>query len=283
MQFYEALGCTSEPFSTSPDPAFFYRSQEHEECLQRLEISIRLRRGLNVVLGDVGTGKTTLSRTLLQILGTDDDFLFQIILDPSFKSEFQMLAALLAMYEIEPDSRSTLAYKEALRDFLFEKGVNENKIVVLIIDEGQKLTPTYIELLRNFLNFETNEFKLLQLVIMGQMELLPRIRRIRNFRDRIAMSYVLNPLNRADTKNMIIYRLQVAGYPQAEDVFTEGAYEEIYKWTQGSPRQITNLCHNALVMMFTMEASYIDANIIKLTVDRNAMALEQPEKDKVVS
>ncbi len=283
MQFYEALGCTSEPFSTSPDPAFFYRSQEHEECLQRLEISIRLRRGLNVVLGDVGTGKTTLSRTLLQILGTDDDFLFQIILDPSFKSEFQMLAALLAMYEIEPDSRSTLAYKEALRDFLFEKGVNENKIVVLIIDEGQKLTPTYIELLRNFLNFETNEFKLLQLVIMGQMELLPRIRRIRNFRDRIAMSYVLNPLNRADTKNMIIYRLQVAGYPQAEDVFTEGAYEEIYKWTQGSPRQITNLCHNALVMMFTMEASYIDANIIKLTVDRNAMALEQPEKVKVVS
>lgn len=282
MQFYEAVGCTSDPFSTSPDPAFFYRAQEHEECLQRLEISIRLRRGLNVVLGDVGTGKTTLSRTLLQSLGTDDNFLFQIILDPSFKSEFQMLAAILSMYGVEPDGRSTLAYKEALRDFLFEKGVNEDKTIVLLIDEGQKLTPTYIELLRNFLNFETNEFKLLQLIIVGQMELLPRIRRIKNFRDRIAMSYVLNPLNRADTKNMIAFRLQVAGHPKSESLFTESAYDEIYRWTQGSPRQITNLCHNALVTMFTMEAAYIDANIIRSTVDRNAMALEEPEKVAVV-
>ena len=95
MQFYEILGFNCEPFSTSPDPAFFYRSQEHEDCLQRLEISIRLRRGLNVVLGDVGTGKTTLSRMLLQNTGSDDNILFQVILDPSFKSEFQMLTAII--------------------------------------------------------------------------------------------------------------------------------------------------------------------------------------------
>ena len=281
MQFFEALGFKREPFSTSPDPAFFYRSQEHEDCLQRLEISIRLRRGLNVVLGDVGTGKTTLSRTLLQALGTEDDLLFQIVLDPSFKSEFQMLSALLSMYDIEPDGRSTLVYKDALRDFLFEKGVNEDKTIVLLIDEGQKLTPTFIEVLRNLLNFETNEYKLLQLVIMGQMELLPRIRRMKSFGDRIALFYVLNPLNREDTRNMILYRLGVAGHPDAEALFTDTAFEEIYRWTQGYPRQVTTLCHNALVSMFTMEAHYVDAGIIKLTTERNALALEQREKVKV--
>ncbi len=281
MQFYEAIGFKKEPFSTSPDPAFFYRSKEHEECLQRLEISIRLRRGLNVVLGDVGTGKTTLSRTLLQSIGTDDSFVIQIVLDPSFRSEFQMLTSLLAMYEIVPNGRSTLAYKDALRDFLYEKGVNEDKTIVLLIDEGQKLTPTYIEVLRNLLNFETNEYKLLQLVILGQMELLPRIRRIRSFRDRIAMSYVLNALNRSDTKNMILYRLQVAGYPKPDSLFTEGAFEEIYRWTQGYPRQITTLCHNVLVTMFTMEETYVDSNIVKATVDRNALALETQVKVKV--
>lgn len=281
MQFYEALGFKREPFSTSPDPAFFYRSQEHEDCLQRLEISIRLRRGLNVVLGDVGTGKTTLSRTLLQMLGTEDNFLFQIVLDPSFKSEFQMLSDLLSMYNIEPDGRSTLAYKDTLRDFLFEKGVNEDKTIVLLIDEGQKLTPTYIEVLRNLLNFETNEYKLLQLVIVGQMELLPRIRRMKSFMDRIALSYVLNPLNREDTRNMILYRLKVAEYPNPESLFTDSAFEEIYQWTQGYPRQITTLCHNVLVSMFAMEANYVDAGIVKLTVERNTLALKKPEKLEV--
>jgi general secretion pathway protein A len=281
MQFFEAVGFKKEPFSTSPDPAFLYRSKEHEDCLQRLEISIRLRRGLNVVLGDVGTGKTTLSRTLLQTLGSDEDFIVRIVLDPSFRSEFQMLTSFLSMYEIEPEGRSTLAYKEALQNFLFDKGVTEEKTIVLIIDEGQKLTPTYIEVLRNLLNYETHEFKLLQLVIMGQMELLPRIKKMRSFMDRIALSYVLNPLNREDTIKMIQYRLEVAGHQQPKTLFTDGAYEEIYKWTQGYPRQVTTLCHNSLVTMYMMEASYIDPAIVRNTVDRNALALEALEKVEV--
>ena len=281
MQFYEALGFKHEPFSTSPDPAFFYRSQEHEDCLQRLEISIRMRRGLNVVLGDVGTGKTTLSRILLQIIGADEDFCFQMVLDPSFKSEFQMLSSLLTMYEIDPDSRSTLAYKDALRDYLFEKGVEEGKTIVLLIDEGQKLTPTYIEVLRNLLNFETNEYKLLQLVLMGQMELLPRIRRARNFRDRIALSYVLNPLNRSDVRNMILFRLSVAGHPNPESLFTDAAFEEIYHWTQGYPRQVTTLCHNSLITMFIMEKERVDETAVESTISKDALALEHPKKLEV--
>jgi general secretion pathway protein A len=278
MQFYEVLGFKDEPFSTSPDPAFFYRSQEHEDCLQRLEISIRLRRGLNVILGDVGTGKTTLSRTLLQTLGNDPSFCFQVIIDPSFKSEFQMLSSLLEMYEIKSEGRSTLAYKDAFRDFLFEKGVKEEKTIVLLIDEGQKLTPTYIEVLRSLLNFETNEYKLLQLVIMGQMELLPRIRRMKSFRDRIALSYVLNPLNQEDTRDMISFRLRVAGHNNPESLFTEEAIEEIYHWTKGYPRQITTLCHNTLVTMFTMEKELVDKSVIIDTISKNILALDQPVK-----
>lgn len=281
MQFYEVLGFRREPFSTSPDPAFFYRSQEHEDCLQRLEISIRLRRGLNVILGDVGTGKTTLSRTLFQTIGSDDSIIFQMVLDPSFKSEFQMLTAMIEMYGIEPDGRSTLAYKDAVRDFLFEKGINEDKTIVLLIDEGQKLTPTYMEVLRNLLNFETNEYKLLQLVIMGQMELLPKIRRSRSFRDRIALSYVLNPLNHEDAKNMIIFRLREAGHQDPESLFTEEALEEIYYSTQGYPRQITTLCHNALVTMFTQNRRSVDRDVVAETVEKNALALEKPAKVEV--
>ena len=103
----------------------------------------------------------------------------------------------------------------------------------------------------------------------------------RSFRDRIALSYVLNPLNREDTRNMILYRLEVAGHRNSKTLFTDSAFEEIYRWTQGYPRQVTTLCHNALVSMFTMGASYIDAGIVKLTVERNTLALERPTKVEV--
>ena len=93
MSYYEALDLMAEPFTTSPDPAFFYKSSGHNSVLKRLEIAIRLKRGMSLILGDVGIGKTTLSRALLQEFTNDDEFLFHMILDPSHNSEFQFLEA----------------------------------------------------------------------------------------------------------------------------------------------------------------------------------------------
>lgn len=122
MSYFSALGLEKEPFSTSPDPEFLYHSSSHTTALKRLEIAIRLRRGLCLVLGDVGTGKTTLSRALLQSFKDDTDYIFHMILDPSYKSEFQFLLTLVKMFGITPEFKSTLDFKEALEKYLFQKG-----------------------------------------------------------------------------------------------------------------------------------------------------------------
>jgi len=262
MSYYKTLGLDREPFSTSPDPQFFYHSTSHNTALKRLEIAIRLRRGLCLILGDIGTGKTTLSRTLLQAFKDENDFIFHMILDPSFKSEFQFLFQLVKMFDIVPEFKSTLDFKEALEKYLFQKGVEENKTIILLIDEGQKITPENLEVLRTLLNYETNEYKLLQLVIMAQVELMPRITRIRNFMDRVALKYTINPLDEAETKEMIRFRLKTAGYNGLRNLFTDEAIKLIYQQTQGYPRKISMLCHDALETLIMKDSEIVDVEII---------------------
>jgi general secretion pathway protein A len=263
MSYYRIFGLEKEPFSTSPDPEFFYNSTSHDRALKRLEIAVRLRRGLSLILGDVGTGKTTLSRTLLQILKNEEGFIFHMILDPSYKSEFQFLLSLTKIFGIETEFKSTLDFKEALEKYLFQKGVEENKTIVLLIDEGQKLCPENLEVLRTLLNYETNEYKLLQLVIMAQIELLPRIKRIRNFMDRISLKYTLNPLDEAETRELIEFRLRQAGYNGRRSLFTDEAVKLIYQQTQGYPRRIAMICHDALEAIVMKELLVVEPEIIK--------------------
>ena len=246
MSYYTALGLTKEPFSTSPDPAFFFRSTSHVQALTRLEIAIRLRRGLSLILGDVGTGKTTLARTLLANFPQEEGFVFHMILDPSFESEYQFLLHLARMVGIRSVVKSTLDCREALESHLFQSGVNEQKTTVLLIDEGQKLSLDILENLRVLLNYETNEFKLLQVVIFAQMELLGRIRRIKNFIDRVALKYIINPLSGEETAQLIQFRLDSAGLSGSEVLFLPEAMTAIHRFTQGYPRKISLLCHNAL-------------------------------------
>lgn len=261
MSYYSVLGLSKEPFSTSPDPQFFYHSASHHTALKRLEIAIRLRRGLSLILGDIGTGKTTLLRTLLQAFREDNSFEFHMILDPGFKSEFQFLQSLVKMLGIAPAFKSTLDFKEALEKYLFQKGVEENKTIVLMIDEGQKITPENLEVLRTLLNYETNEYKLLQLVIMAQVELLPRVKRIRNFMDRVALKYTINPLDENETRELIEFRLRQAGHEHPNAVFSDSAIHLIYEFTQGYPRKIAMLCHDALETAVMKERSSVDAEI----------------------
>jgi general secretion pathway protein A len=263
MSYYKILNLEKEPFSTSPDPEFFYRSREHNTALQRLEIAIRLRRGLSLILGDVGTGKTTLSRTLFQSFAEEaDKFIFKMILDPNYKSEYQFLTSLAKMFGVLPDFRSTIDLQEAIEKYLFQKGVEENKTIVLLIDEGQKLSQPFLENLRTLLNYETNEYKLLQLVILAQMEILPRITKIRNFMDRVSLKYIINPLDLRETKEMIGFRLKQAGYNSGQSLFTDEAIEKIYDFTQGYPRKIALLCHNALERLVMYDRKIVDADIV---------------------
>lgn len=275
MSYYTQLGLTKEPFSTSPDPSFFFRSDSHVQALTRLEISIRLRRGLSLILGDVGTGKTTLARTLLANFPQEDGFNFHMVLDPSFDSEFQFLLHLSRLFEVPESSKSTLDCREAIQHHLFQSGVTESKTTVLMIDEGQKLSLDMLENLRVLLNYETNEYKLLQVVIFAQMELLGRLRRVRNFIDRVALKYIINPLNEEETGEMIQFRLRSAGLSAERTLFTPGAIRAIYRFTQGYPRKISLVCHNALESLVMHEQPLIDEPLVDALIREESRWLHE--------
>ncbi len=266
MSYYRALGFEREPFSTSPDPEFFYSSREHDRAFTNVLIELRLKRGLSVVLGDVGTGKTTLSRKLVQDLRKRDDCIFHIMLDPSFENRSLFMHSIVKNFGIPLEAGSqgpTLTdLREATERFLFQKGVVENKSVVLIIDEAQKLDPMSMEALRLLLNYETNQFKLLQLVLLGQNELLTSIQQIPNFMDRISFKTRLNPLDLEEMKELIFFRIEQAGYRSKMDLFLQDALSEIYQFTKGYPRQVTMLCHKALKTMLMRNKSVVDRALV---------------------
>jgi general secretion pathway protein A len=272
MSYYSSLGLSKEPFSNSPDPEFFYESTEHKAALMRLLVEIRLRRGLSVILGDVGVGKTTLSRKLFQMLKERSDILFYMIMDPTAGSDELFLESLVRTFNIRDQIQGTpsiLDYKEAIKKYLFQKGVEENKTIVLVVDEAQKLNAESLEILRVLLNYETNEYKLLQLVLFSQMELLPRIKEINNFFDRIVLKYVINPLDEQDTHDLINFRLRHSGFSPEMKLFTDDAVSEIQHYSQGYPRKINLICHNALRSLITGNKTVIDGSLIRDLVARS--------------
>jgi len=274
MSYYKLLGLEKEPFSTSPDPAFFYQSKEHKSALYRLRNAIELRRGLSVVLGDVGTGKTTLSRKLVQFLSAEPNLIVAVILNPIYESEEQFLAELAERFHLPINADSigelkTLDYLKLLEKFLFENGVERNQTIVLLIDEAQQVINPCLEILRSLLNYESNEFKILQLILMGQMELLPRLSSMKNFWDRIALKYVLNPLEEDEVKEFIGFRLEAAGYASRYPLFSDAAIRAIYNYTQGYPRKITMLCHDALEYLVMHKKELADKEVIDDLIKRD--------------
>ena len=270
MSYYRILGLDREPFSTSPDPAFFYQSEKHRAALANLLIEFRLKRGLSVVLGDIGTGKTTLGRKLIQLLKERDGFIFHMVLDPTYPSEelfFNDLTRTLGI-DVPAPNPTVVDYREALERFLFRRGVEERQNVVLIIDEAHKLSPMSLEALRVLLNYETNNAKLLQLVLLGQMELLPILRDMPNLADRISLKSTLSPLGVQETRELIDFRLQEAGYRSRLPLFASDAVERIYQYTEGYPRRIAMLCHQALRYLAAHQGRCVDQELVDGLIQR---------------
>ncbi|MDD5218553.1 MAG: AAA family ATPase [Candidatus Omnitrophica bacterium] len=273
MSYYRILGFDTEPFSTSPDPEFFYLTRDHEAALTNVLIELRLRRGLSVILGDVGTGKTTLSRKLIRCLKERGDFIVNFVLDPCFENEHLFLSSLIRNFEVNVDQycsssdglgkTTVLDLKEALEKFLYQKCIIENRTVTLIVDEAQKLTESTIEMLRVILNYETNENKLLQLVLLGQLELHSKIMKIPNFLDRISFKYVLNPLGVSETRDMINFRIKKAGYKSNAYLFLDDAIQLIHKVSKGYPRKITLWCHRALKALVMRRKWVVDEGLMR--------------------
>ena len=239
MSYHTLLGFKKEPFSTSPDPEFFYLTREHDMALTNILIEMRLKRGLTVIFGDVGTGKTTLSRKLVQELKNRGDMIFHMILNPSFENEEQFLTSLVRNFNIDyssgaqPSVTNILDLRDMIERFLIQKSVDEKFTTILIIDEAQKLNLTSLEVLRVLLNFETNEYKLIQLVLLGQIELYGKIVNMPNFLDRISFKYTLNPLGPQETREMIQFRIKTAGYMTSIPLFNDEAISEIYNYSRG--------------------------------------------------
>jgi len=276
MEYYKILNLQKEPFSNSPEPDFFYQSEQHLACLQKLELAIRLRRGLNVIIGEVGTGKTTLCRQIILRFSRSDDDRKQIethlIMDPSFSDAQQFLAtvAKLLGVKVTKNEANEWQLKENIKNYLFKKGIDEGKIVVLIIDEGQKLPSFCLEILREFLNYETTEYKLLQIVIFAQREFEPLLQAHANFADRINEYSFLPPLNFKNTRNMIKFRIARASANPSTvpSLFSLPAKWAIYRSTKGYPRKIIALCHQAILATIIQNRTKAGFFLVRSCADR---------------
>lgn len=268
MSYYRLLGLEREPFSTSPDPLFFYQSPQYRDTLANLIIEFRLRRGLSVILGDVGMGKTTLGRKLVLLLRERSGFVFHLILDPTYPSIelfFHELTRTLAI-DLPHPTPSLVDYRDALERYLFRRALEEHQTIVLIIDEAHKLNALSLEVLRVLLNYETNESKLLQLVLLGQMELLPVLLGLPNVADRISLKGTLRPLDRGETREMIEFRLKQAGYQSRAPLFAEDAIQTIHDYTGGYPRRIAMLSHHALRYLVMHKGRCVSRELVQYLI-----------------
>jgi len=261
---YKAFfGFVDNPFSVTCDPEFFFASSRHEDAFSNLVYGIQQRKGILVVSGEIGTGKTTLCRTLLSRLS--ENVKTALILNPSF-SETQLLQLILRDLGMMTRSKDKLSLIETLNNFLLEQSALGNN-VVLIIDEAQNLKVPQLEQIRLLSNLETEKSKLLQIILVGQPELLEKLRltELRQLNQRVTVRYHILPLEKPEVDQYIRHRLRIAsrsqnGHLPAE--FTDKALDTIYLFTKGTPRLINILCDRALLAGMVQETKMIDEKII---------------------
>jgi general secretion pathway protein A len=259
------FGLKENPFKLVPEPRYLFLSEHHRDALNCLIYGIEEKKGFILVTGGIGTGKTTICRSLLASLG--DSVETALIFNTAI-SEIELLETMMTEYGIAaPGGQSSKKiYVDALNAFLLAKFA-AGKNVVLLIDEAQNLSHGVLEQVRMLSNLETEREKLIQIVLIGQPELnealmLPALRQLN---ERITVRHDLRPLSPDDVRSYIEYRLQVAGGPGSIR-FTAGAFRLLYDYTEGIPRRINAVCDRALLIAYTKGVSAIDRKLVKLAV-----------------
>lgn len=242
-QFY---GFRESPFNITPDPRFLFMSDRHREAYDHVLFGVRERKGFVQLTGEVGAGKTTLCRAVLEELGPG--YVTALILNPCLTPDQMLRTVLLELgLPVEGDRVGNL---ETLNRFLLEQ-LSAGTDVVLLIDEAQDLSAESLEQVRLLSNLETDQRKLLQIVLIGQPELRDKLndRSLRQLRQRITVRYHLTPLSRREIERYIGHRLQVAGGNGRPD-FTRLAMSAIHRYSGGVPRLINAVCDKALLAGF---------------------------------
>jgi general secretion pathway protein A len=258
--YAEFYGLKELPFALTPDPRFIYFTPSHTEVMANLHYGIESGKGLVVVTGEVGTGKTTILRWMMQRL--DRTVLVAYIFNPrlSVPEFYQHVATLLDVQKWETKSDLLLELGRAL-----ESRHSRGLRTVLIIDEAQGLSPHVLEEIRLLSNFESNTAKQLQIVLTGQPELRDVLNNpdLRQLKQRVALRCVIKPLpNVEETDRYITSRLLVAG-AERTDVFSPGAIDYIFRCSEGIPRNINNLCDNALLAGYAAGEITVGSEIIE--------------------
>lgn len=235
-----------------------YYSSEHEEALVRLVYAIKHNKGAVMLSGEIGCGKTMLSRVFIQQL-PDSEFDVGLMTNPSLEP-IDFLKEAIYQIGLNSQSNSKPELLNILNNRMLENTKN-NRSMLLIIDEAQLIYKDTFEEIRLLLNFQLNDRYLLNLVLLGQPELRDVIRGYKQLDQRIAIRYHLNPLNPDDAGKYISFRLEKAG--RRESIFTPAAIDEIYNYSQGIPRKINNVCDLSLLIGFSVKAQKIDNDIVR--------------------
>ncbi len=247
------------PFNLTPNPRFLFFSAKHREAFNHLLYGIRERKGFVQLTGEVGAGKTTLCRAMLEQLGPN--FSTALILNPVLDAD-QLMKAIAMELNLPVKGLDRLETVAEINRFLLQQ-VERNKETVLIIDEAQDLTAELLEQVRLLSNLETDERKLLQIVLMGQPELRDRLNEhgLRQLRQRITIRYHLKPLRRNEVGHYVQHRLEVSGANGAP-YFTAAALWRIYNYSKGIPRLINAICDKCLLAGYVAQRGKIDFGMV---------------------
>mgnify|MGYP001600345553 CR=1 FL=1 len=257
--YLEFYGLKQPPFDITPNPRFLFHSTKHREAFNHLLYGIRERKGFVQLTGEVGAGKTTLCRALLEQL--DGNFSTALILNPVLSGD-ELMKAIATEFGLDVKGKDRLETLATISDFLLRQTL-AGKETVLIVDEAQNLTEELLEQVRLISNIETDDRKLLQIVLMGQPELRERLNshKLRQLRQRITVRYHLNPLTRTEVGQYIQHRITLAGSQNAP-AFTRMAVWRIYGYSQGVPRLVNALCDKALLAGFVERSRRINYRMV---------------------